>query len=141
MRDDIKNFARSDGTLDITLCRASQMVIDLGWVDFDLRVPPSGQAAQPHLPNSHQPGKGLEDGGILKIQSSQPRSTTNRDALYISRINIRTRELALHRRQSGGVLVVLCPLPRGPLDLGHGAVAVPALSPSLPAIYTRNGGY
>ena len=27
--------------------------VDLGLVDFDLRVPPSGPAAQPLLPNSH----------------------------------------------------------------------------------------
>ena len=30
----------------------SQEVVDLGWVDFGLRVPPSGPAAQPLLPNS-----------------------------------------------------------------------------------------
>ena len=60
---------------------ASQLVVDLGWVDFDLRVPPSGQVAQPPLPNSHQPGQSLADRGKLKIQSTQPRSMTNWDAL------------------------------------------------------------
>ena len=40
-----------------TTYRVSQLVVDLGWVDFDLRVPPSGPTAQPHLPNSHQPGQ------------------------------------------------------------------------------------
>ena len=46
--------------------RASQVVVDLGWVDFDLRVPPSGPAAQQHLPNTHQPGKSLADRGKIK---------------------------------------------------------------------------
>ena len=60
----------------------SEVVIDLGCVDFDLRVPPSGPAAQSHLPNYHQPGKSLVDRGKLKILSAQPRSTTTWDALY-----------------------------------------------------------
>ena len=57
------------------------MVVDLSWVDFDFRVPPSGQAAKPHLPKSYQPGRSLADRGILKIQSTQPKSPTTWDAL------------------------------------------------------------
>ena len=33
--------------------RASLLVVDLGWVDFDLGVPSSCPAAQPLLPYSH----------------------------------------------------------------------------------------
>ena len=33
------------------------MVWQLGWVDFDLGVPPSCPAGQPLLPNSHQPNQ------------------------------------------------------------------------------------
>ena len=35
--------------------RVIRMLVDLGWVDFDLGVPPSCPTAQPLLPNSHQP--------------------------------------------------------------------------------------
>ena len=44
------------------------MLVDLGWVDFDLGVPPCCPAAQPLLPNSHQPRQNWADGGTLKIQ-------------------------------------------------------------------------
>ena len=42
--------------------------MDLGWVDFDLGVPPSCPSAQPLLPNSHQPKQNWADSGTLKIQ-------------------------------------------------------------------------
>ena len=66
----------------VALYRASQSVVDLGWVDFDLIIPSFDQADQPHLPNSHQPGQSVADRGKLKIQSAQPRSMTNWDTLY-----------------------------------------------------------
>ena len=47
--------------LDIsTCCRVSHLLVDLGWVDFDLGVPPSWPAAQPLLPNSHQARQTVE---------------------------------------------------------------------------------
>ena len=39
----------------VSYYQVSHVVVDLGWVDFDLRVPPFDQAAQALLPNSHQP--------------------------------------------------------------------------------------
>ena len=39
----------------------SHLLVHLGWVDFDLGVPPSCQAAQPLLPNSLQPTQNLAD--------------------------------------------------------------------------------
>ena len=35
--------------------RVSHLLVALGWVDFDLGVPPSWPAAQLLLPNSNQP--------------------------------------------------------------------------------------
>ena len=35
--------------------RASRVLLDLGWVDFDFGVTPSCPVAQPLLPNSNQP--------------------------------------------------------------------------------------
>ena len=35
--------------------RVSHLLVDLGWVDFDLGVPPSCSAAQPLLKNFRQP--------------------------------------------------------------------------------------
>ena len=40
----------------------------LGWVDFDLDVPPPCPGAQPFLPNSHQPMQNWADSGTLKVQ-------------------------------------------------------------------------
>ena len=48
--------------------RVSHLLVDLGLVDFDLGVPPSYPAAQPFLPNSHQPRQNGADSGTLKIQ-------------------------------------------------------------------------
>ena len=77
--------------------RASQLVVDLGWIDLDMRVPTSGPTAQPHLPHSHQPGKSLADRGILKIQSTQPRSTTNCPVFrYLSACFCQLKEIWLH---------------------------------------------
>ena len=47
--------------------RVSLLLVCLGWVDFDLGVPPSCPAAQPLLPNSHQPRQNWADSGTLKI--------------------------------------------------------------------------
>ena len=48
--------------------RLSHLLMDLGWVDFDLGVPPSCPAAQPLLPNYHQPKQSYIDSGTLKNQ-------------------------------------------------------------------------
>ena len=50
------------------LYRASHVLEELGWVDFDFCVPPSCPAAQPLLPNSHQPKQSRADSGTLEIQ-------------------------------------------------------------------------
>ena len=50
------------------LYRVSHLLVDLGWVDLDFSVPPSCIAAQPLLPNSHQPRQNRADSGTLKIQ-------------------------------------------------------------------------
>ena len=53
--------------------RASHVVEDLGWVDYDLSVPPSCQPAQPLLPNSHQPVQNWAERGTLKLQFNTTR--------------------------------------------------------------------
>ena len=47
--------------------RVIHLPYDLGWVDFDLGVPPSCLAAHPLLPNSNQPRRNWADSGIPKI--------------------------------------------------------------------------
>ena len=44
-----------EGVLLTQVYRVSHLLVDLGWVDFDLGVPPSCSAAQPLLKNFHQP--------------------------------------------------------------------------------------
>ena len=39
--------------IEFKIYRVTLVVADLGWVDFDLDVPPNCLAAQPVLPNSH----------------------------------------------------------------------------------------
>ena len=56
--------------------RATLVVVDLGWVDFDSDVPSSCPAAQPVLPNPHWPQQNREDIGTSKYKSTQPRSAT-----------------------------------------------------------------
>ena len=48
--------------------KSIQGVPSLGWVDFDLDGPPSWPAAQPLLPNFHQPKQNWADGGTTKIE-------------------------------------------------------------------------
>ena len=48
----------------------------LGWIDFDLRVQPCCPAAQPLLPNYHQPRQNWAESGILKIQVNLTQSTS-----------------------------------------------------------------
>ena len=48
--------------------RVNLVVVDLGWVDFDLDVPPFCLAAQPILPNSHLPKQNWAENGTLKIK-------------------------------------------------------------------------
>ena len=48
--------------------RVIHLLVDLGWVDFDLGVPPYCPAAQLLLPNSHQPKQNWSDGGTTKIK-------------------------------------------------------------------------
>ena len=54
--------------------RASHFYVDLGWVDFDFCVPPSCPAAQPLLPNSHQPKQSQADSETLEIQVNKTQS-------------------------------------------------------------------
>ena len=46
----------------------THIFVDLGWVDFELGVPPSCPSAQPLLPNSHKPRPNWADSGALTIQ-------------------------------------------------------------------------
>ena len=46
--------------------RVIHLLMDLGWVDFDLGVPSSCPSAQPLLPNSYQPKQNWADGGTTK---------------------------------------------------------------------------
>ena len=41
------------------------VVVDLGWVEFDLDVPPFCLAAQPIQPHSHLPKQNFTDGGMI----------------------------------------------------------------------------
>ena len=61
--------------------RVSHLLMDLGLVDFDLGVPPSCPAAQPLLPNSHQPKQIRADSGTLKILVNPTQSTSRWDTL------------------------------------------------------------
>ena len=63
-------------SLQYYLYRASHVLVDLGWVDLDFCVLPSCPAAQPLLPNSHQPKQSWADGGTLKIQVNKTQSTS-----------------------------------------------------------------
>ena len=56
--------------------RVPHLLVDLGWVDFDLGVPPSCPLAQPLLPNSNQPRQNWADSGTLKIQVNPTQSTS-----------------------------------------------------------------
>ena len=51
----------------ISLYRVSHLLMDLGWVDFDLGVPPSCPTVRPLLPNFPQPKQNQTDCGTLKI--------------------------------------------------------------------------
>ena len=51
--------------------RVSHLVIDLGWVDFDMSFPPFCSAAKPLLPNSHQPRQNWADSGTITIEVNQ----------------------------------------------------------------------
>ena len=55
-------------TVFYTVCR---VVSYLGWVDFDLDVPPSCPAAQPILPNSHLPKQSLAGMSKLKVNPTR----------------------------------------------------------------------
>ena len=48
--------------------RVIHLLVDLGWIYFDLGVPLSCPAAQPLLPNFHLPKQNLADGGTTKIK-------------------------------------------------------------------------
>ena len=48
-------------------------------VDFDICIPPSCPAAQPLLPNSHQPKQRQADSGTLKIQVNKTQSQLTLD--------------------------------------------------------------
>ena len=64
------------------LYRVSHMLVDPGWFDFDLGVPPSRPAAQSLLPNSHQDRQYWGDSGTLKFQFNPTQFTSRWDTLY-----------------------------------------------------------
>ena len=82
-----RRCGRKDGW-DGKLYRVSHLLVDLGWVDSDLGVPPSGPAAQPLLPNSHQPRQNRAD----THNSSQP----NQGLQYMGRPVQVGPEIAVH---------------------------------------------
>ena len=55
----------------------SRLLVDLGWVDFGLGVPPCCPAAQPLLPKSHHSDQPRQN-GTPKIQVNPTQSTTSR---------------------------------------------------------------
>ena len=77
LRDDEKNqklavSCNSTGNIGFCDYRASQLVVDLGWVEFDLRVPPSGPTAVPHLPIPISQGRVWQTGGNSKSNQPNP---------------------------------------------------------------------
>ena len=60
------------------LYRVSHLLVDLGWDDFDLGVPPSCQAAQPPLPNYHESSPGR----IRQTVENPTQPTSRWDTLY-----------------------------------------------------------
>ena len=64
-------FGYCDKSLIVTVLtynyRVTRVVANLGWVDFDLDVPPSRPVAQPILPNSHLPKHKWADSGMTKF--------------------------------------------------------------------------
>ena len=68
-RSSLGQLHTASGThvLHTDIYRVSHLVVDLGWVAFDLGVPPSSLAAWPILPNCHQPRQNLAESGTLKI--------------------------------------------------------------------------
>ena len=61
--------------------RVFHLLVHLGGVDFDLGVPSSCPAAQPLLPNSHQPKQSRADSGTLEIQVNKTQSPLTWDTL------------------------------------------------------------
>ena len=59
--------------------RVSHLLMDLGWVDFDLGVPLTCPATQPLLPNSHHPKPNRADSGRPKIKFNPTQSTSKWD--------------------------------------------------------------
>ena len=60
------------------LYRVSHLLVDLGWVDFYLGVPPSWPAAQPLLPNSHQPNQHNQQTAEHSKSKANPTQSTSR---------------------------------------------------------------
>ena len=58
------------------------MLVDLGWIDFDLNVPQCIPAAQPIQPNSHLPKHNWAGSGMSLIKVNQTQSTTTSPTLY-----------------------------------------------------------
>ena len=62
--------------------RVGLVVVHLGWVGFDLNVPPCCPAAQQIQPNSHLPKHNLAGSGMTQIYVNQTQSTTTSPSLY-----------------------------------------------------------
>ena len=56
--------------------RVGLVAMAMGWVDFDLNVPPGCPAAQPIQPNSQFAQAQLLGSGVIKIKVNQTQSTT-----------------------------------------------------------------
>ena len=59
--------------------RVPYLLVDVGWVDFNLCDPLSCPAAQPRLPNSHLPRQNWADSGTVKIQINPTQSSPRAD--------------------------------------------------------------
>ena len=62
--------------------RVCHLVVDPGWVVFNLRVPPYCLAASAYF--THQPKHNTIDNVTLQTQVNKTQSMTRRDALYFS---------------------------------------------------------
>ena len=58
--------------------KVSHLLVDLGWVEFDLGVPSSWTAAQPLLPNSARPRKNLADLNPTNLVSDRMNNPVHR---------------------------------------------------------------
>ena len=93
------------------LSRVIHLLRDLGRVEFDSDVPPYCPAAQPLLPNSHQPKQNWADGGTtkIKVNPTQISEQMNHQILAHKKHHIKHFQICQKTRQRkslGPLLVV-----------------------------------